>query len=174
MLLSTYATPIHLTKGHDLSQFGCASEQLTTWFRSHARSSHTGGHTRVAVVTERGSENIVGFYAIAPGSIAATEATERMRAGGGRHPVPVVVLVRLAVHSDHTGRGLGGALLGDAVLRALAASEDIGARALVVTCKDDAAKSFYLSQIPDFEELPDNPMELALVFKDVRATLGVL
>lgn len=171
--MSAYTTPVHLSKGHGLSQFRCASEQITTWLRSHARGSHAGGHTRVAVVTERGSENVVGFYAIAPGSIAVTEATERMRAGGGRQRVPVVVLARLAVHSDHTGQGLGGELLRDAVLRALAASEDIGGRALVVACKDGDAKAFYLSHIPDFEELPDNPLQLALMFKDIRATLGL-
>ena len=171
--MASYTTPVHLGKGHDLSQFSCTSDQLTTWLRSHARSSHTGGHSRVAVVTERSSEHVVGFYAIAPGSVATLDATARMRAGGGRHPVPVVVLARLAVHSDHTGQGLGGALLRDAVLRALAASADIGGRALIMTCKDDDAKAFYLGQISDFEELPDNPLQLALMFKDVRATLGL-
>ncbi len=171
--MAAYATPTHLAKRHNLSQFKCASDQLSTWLINHARSSHAGGHTRVAVVTEHGSDDVIGFYALAPGSVAPFDATERMRAGGGRHPVPVVVLARLAVHSDHAGRGLGGALLGDAVLRALAASQDIGGRALVVTCKDDDAKAFYLSQIPEFEELPHNPLQLALMFKDVRATLGL-
>ncbi len=171
--MSGYTRPAHLTKKHDLSRFTCSSNELTAWLRNHARGSHAGGHTRVAVVTEESSPHVVGYYAIAPGSITTPDATDRMSAGGGRHPVPVVVLARLAVHADHEGKGLGRALLGDAVARSLAAADQIGGRALVVHCKDQAAKVFYLRQVPEFKELPSDPLHLALMFKDVRATLGI-
>jgi len=97
-----------------------------------------------------------------------------MRAGGGRHPVPVVVLARLAVDARHTGKGLGGGLLLDAIMRSLAAAEEIGGRALVVDAKDQAAKEFYLRQLSDFHELPGDPMRLVLMFKDIRATIAEL
>lgn len=167
-----YATPVHLTKDHDLSRFTCSSDALTGWLQKHARGSHQGGHTRVAVVTEHSSNEVVGYYAIAPGSIDAEQSTSRMRQGGGRHPVPVVVLARLAVHADHVKKGLGRGLLVDAIMRALAASEQIGGRALVVTCKDADAKAFYLSKVPDCAELPGNPMQLTLMLKDARKTFG--
>jgi predicted N-acetyltransferase YhbS len=97
-----------------------------------------------------------------------------MRAGGGRHPVPVVVLARLAVDAQHTGKGLGGGLLLDAIMRSLAAAEEIGGRALVVDAKDQAAKEFYLRQLSGFQELPGDPMRLVLMFKDIRATIAEL
>lgn len=168
----SYTTPVHLQKQHRVDDFECTRPELAEWLRTHARSSHGGGFSRVAVATERGSDHVIGFYAIAPGSVHADHATARMAAGGGRHPVPVIVLVRLAVHGDHEGRGIGGALLRDAVIRALAAAEEIGGRALVVHCKDQEAKAFYLKQIPDFEELPDKPLHLVLLLKDVRATIN--
>lgn len=89
------------------------------------------------------------------------------------HAVPVVVLARLAVHTEHSGRGIGGALLFDAIRRALAAADEIGGRALLVHCKDERAKAFYTSKLPEFEELPDSPLVLTLMFKDVRRTLGI-
>ncbi|BDZ60636.1 GNAT family N-acetyltransferase [Demequina sediminis] len=172
--MTSYTTPVHLGVRHDVSEFRCESEELSTWLRVHARSSHGGGHTRVAVVTEHGSDRVVGYSAIAPGHVLAEDATARMRAGGGRHPVPVVVLARLAVDARHTGKGLGGGLLLDAIMRSLAAAEEIGGRALVVDAKDQAAKEFYLRQLSGFQELPGDPMRLVLMFKDIRATIAEL
>lgn len=172
MTRGSYTTPVNLRKDHRVDDFECTHPELNEWLRTHARSSHGGGFTRVVVTTQHGSDDVIGFYAIAPGSVQADQATTRMSVGGGRHPVPVIVLVRLAVHGDHAGQGIGSALLRDAIIRALASAEEIGGRALVVHCKDDTAKAFYLKQIPEFEELPDRPMHLVLLLKDVRATIN--
>lgn len=171
--MTDYLSPVHLSDAHDVTAFRGASDDLTTWLQKHARGSHNGGHTRVAVVTLNDSADVVAYYAIAMGSIATAEATTRMTSGGGRHPVPVIVLARLAVDERHTGQRLGRALLLDAIRRSIAASSDIGARAIIVHCKDTAAKNFYLSAIPEFTELPHDPMTLALLLKDARASLGV-
>jgi len=154
-------------------EFQRAPSELTTWLQKYARGSHKGGHTRVAVVTLSDSAEVVAYYAIAMGSVATAEAIARMTSGGGRHPVPVIVLARLAVDERHTERRLGRALLLDAIRRSIAASSDIGARAIIVHCKDSAAKDFYLSAIPEFTALPHDPMALALLLKDARSSLGI-
>ena len=46
--------------------------------------------------------------------------------------VPVMILARLAVARTHQGRGLGRALVRDALLRTLKASEIAGIRAMTV------------------------------------------
>ncbi|WP_062386606.1 GNAT family N-acetyltransferase [Demequina iriomotensis] len=171
--MTEYLGPVHLSDAHDVAQFHSSSPELNAWLTKHARGSHKGGHTRVAVVTESGSQAVVAYYAIAMGSVTPAEATTRMSAGGGRHPVPVIVLARLAVDERHTGKRLGRALLLDAIRRSIAASSDIGARAIIVHCKDADAKAFYLNTIPEFAELPHDPMMLALLLKDARASLGV-
>ncbi|WP_274668274.1 GNAT family N-acetyltransferase [Demequina sp. B12] len=171
--MSDYLSPVHLSNAHDVTSFRCASEELTIWLQKHARGSHKGGHTRVAVVTPKDSDDVVAYYAIAMGSVAPSEATTRMTSGGGRHPVPVIVLARLAVDERHTGKRLGRALLLDAIRRSIAASSDVGARAITVHCKDTAAKDFYRNVIPEFLELPHDPMMLALLLKDARASLGI-
>ena len=58
-------------------------------------------------------------------------------------PVPVILLGQLAFDRDYQGRGLGSDLLIDAVKRALAAVDVIGARAIVVQALDEKAKLFY-------------------------------
>lgn len=60
------------------------------------------------------------------------------------HPIPLVVLCRLAVHADRVGQGVGAGLLKDAVQRTLQVCGQIGARALLCHAFDETAKAFYL------------------------------
>ena len=87
-----------------------------------------------------------------------------------RHPIPVVLLARLAVDRAWQGQGLGAALLKDAILRVLGAAEGIGIRAILAHAKDEAARKFYLRY--DFSETPGCPMHLVLLLKDARRSVG--
>ena len=86
---------------------------------------------------------VIGYYALAAGSIASEVATGRLRRDMP-DPLPVIVLGRLAVHREWSGRGIGSGLLKDAVLRSMQAAELIGVRALLCHVIDDEAKAFYL------------------------------
>ena len=98
---------------------------------------------------------MVGYYALAAGSIAAEATPGRLRRKMP-DPLPVIVLGRLAVHSDWSGRGIGSGLLKDAVLRSLQAAELIGVRALLCHAIDNEAKAFYLKH--GFVESPLDPL----------------
>ena len=86
---------------------------------------------------------IVGYYSLAYGSVSLEGAPQTVKAGLPRHPVPVILLARLAVDSSEQGRGLGAALLKDALLRTMQAAEIAGLRAMLVHAKDDSAKDLY-------------------------------
>jgi hypothetical protein len=60
----------------------------------------------------------------------------------------------------------------DALSRALAASDAIGARAILVHALDDDAAAFYRKF--GFEPSPLDPKQLMLLIKDLRATLQSL
>ncbi|MFE8034487.1 GNAT family N-acetyltransferase, partial [Thiohalocapsa marina] len=75
-------------------------------------------------------------------------------------PVPVLVLARLAVDQRLQGRQVGGALLQDAVQRALSVAEDIGVRALLVHALHEQAVRLYTHY--GFVPSPVNPMTLML------------
>lgn len=154
-----------LNASHDPSAFDCGEAELTDWLRRHALAAHRAGSARVYVVHR--VMRVVGYYALAAGSVEHEEVPARIRKGLARYPVPVILLARLAVDQQERGRGLGAALLKDALTRAARAADEIGARAILVHAKDDEARSFY--EHFDFEPSPSDPLHLFLLMKDLRA-----
>lgn len=85
-------------------------------------------------------------------------------------PIPVVVLGRLAIGLKHQGRGIGTALLRDALLRSLAAAESIGIRAVLVHSLSEGARRFYLRH--GFIESPIDPLMFTLPIETIQSALG--
>ena len=84
-------------------------------------------------------------------------------------PVPVMVIGRLAVASSFQGRGLGRALLRDAVLRTLQAADIVGIRALLVHAVSEEAKRFY--ERCGFRPSPLDSMTLMITMRDAEKAL---
>jgi len=118
----------------------------------------------VAIADKR----VVGYYNLAVGAVAHSQAPTRMAKGLAHHSVPVMLLARLAVDNTFKGRGLGAALLHDALARTLQAAEIAGIRAVIVHAKDDIARCFY--EHFDFDPSPTDPYHLYLLIKDLRKT----
>ena len=114
-------------------------------------------------------ESVAGYYTLVVGQVDFEKAPQRLTKGLARHPVPIMLLARLAVATAWQGKGLGSVLLKDAMLRTLQAAEIAGIRAFAVHAKDDAARSFY--ERFDFAASPSDPYHLFRLLKDVRATL---
>jgi GNAT superfamily N-acetyltransferase len=114
-------------------------------------------------------ERVVGYYSLAPAAVEPQDVPERVLKGQPRHPVPCILLARLAVDKSFHGQGLGKFLFRDALLRAYRAHEQIGGRAFLVHAMDDEAKAFYIRYgvLPS----PTHPLHLYLLFKDVKALL---
>jgi GNAT superfamily N-acetyltransferase len=110
----------------------------------------------------------VGYHSLAAGSVNKQDATERAAKGLPNYPIGVVLLARLAVDRREHGRGLGRALLKDALLRAVSAAEIVGVRAVLVHALNDEARRFYARF--DFEPSPFDPLHLMLLMKDIRAS----
>ena len=80
------------------------------------------------------------------------------------------ILARLAVDRREQGRGLGKALLKDALLRIAGAADVIGVRAVLVLAKDEDARAFY--ERFDFEPSPVDPLQMFLLMKDLKRAAG--
>lgn len=113
---------------------------------------------------------MVGFYSLVVGRVDPDDAPARVIKGLARHPVPVMILARLAVGQDHQGQGLGKALLKDALLRTAQAADIVGIRCLLVHAKDEAARQWYGAW--EFEPSPTDPYHLFLMRKDLKALLA--
>ena len=107
---------------------------------------------------------------LAVGQVSCEEAPERLTKGLARHPVPVMLLARLAVDRRWHCQGVGKALLKDAMQRTLQAAEIAGIRAFAVHAKDEEARRFY--QKFDFIPSPTDPMHLFVLLKDVRKIIS--
>lgn len=158
MSAAVLGPPVPITANHDTSGFVCRHDTLGQWLRRRALANASSGATRTYVVCAE-NHRVIGYYALAAGSIAIESAPVRMRRNMP-DPLPVIVLGRLAVHEDWSGRGIGSGLLKDAVLRALQAAELIGACALLCHAIDGEAKAFYLKH--GFVESPLQPLTMML------------
>ena len=150
--------PVPLTGEHDTSTFACRHEALNTWLHKRALANAVSGASRTFVVCAD-DRRVIGYYALAAGSVASAIATGRLRRNMP-DPLPVIVLGRLAVHAEFEGLGIGGGLLKDAILRSIEASLLIGLRALLCHAIDADAKAFYLKH--GFVESPLEPLTLML------------
>ncbi len=156
---------------HDHYSFDCGSEEQTAWLVRHALQAHQSDTAKVYVVCVEGSRSVVGYYALVAGSIEHAAAPPRLTKGVGRYPVPVVILTRLGVDLAEQGRGLGSALVQDALFQVGAIVERIGVRALLVHADTPEAAAFYLGIDPGFEASPTDPLHVVLLIKDLRRAI---
>ena len=111
-------------------------------------------------------DTVIGYYALAVGSVEQEQAPERIKKGLARHSIPIMLLTRLAVDRRWQKQGVGAGLLKDAMLRTLQAADIAGIRAIVVHAKDETARTFY--QQFDFMPSQTDPLHLFMLLKDVR------
>jgi predicted N-acetyltransferase YhbS len=159
-----YTQPEPLRGKHDVNEFDCGEESLNNWLQRHSRHAEAAGSARVFVTTD--GPRVVGYYALVVGQVEASQATARLLKGqpAGRS-VPVVLLARLAVDSDHQKAGLGRSLLQDALLRCAGAAKAVGIRALVVHSHSEA-RGFH--EAFGFERSPTDPLHLIFLMKDIE------
>ena len=86
---------------------------------------------------------VVGYYSLSFGSVYHNEAPQRVIKGLAKHPIPIMLLARLAVDEKEKKQGIGKGLLKDALLRTLQSADIGGLRAVLVHAKDENAKRFY-------------------------------
>jgi GNAT superfamily N-acetyltransferase len=166
--VSEYGVIEKLRREHLLDSFDCGKEDLNRFLKRQAWSNQQANSAQTYVLANELA--VVGYYSLAAGPVSHEEATDRVRKGLARHPIPVILLARLAVNVSLQRKGIGPALLKDALLRTAQAADTIGARALLVHATDDNAKGFY--EHFTFEPSPSDPYHLLLIMKDLLRLLG--
>jgi predicted N-acetyltransferase YhbS len=158
-----------LRSDHVVSDFDCGHQQLNRFLVRFALVNQQAGAAQTYVAVS--GKTVVGYYSLAVGQVAFDDAPRRLSKGLARHPVPMMLLARLAVSTVWQGRGLGSGLLKDAMRRTLQAADIAGIRALMVHAKDETARRFY----EHFGFIPSvtDPMHLFLLLKDIHRVAGV-
>lgn len=167
-MASSYAPVRKLAATDRVDAFDCGQAALNQFLQRYALVNQKANSAQTYVCCL--GDVVVGFYSLAVGSVEPESAPARVTKGLSRHPVPVMILARLAVDQAHQRRGLGQALLKNALLRTAQAADIAGIRCLLVHAKDDAARSWYESW--EFERSPTDPYHLFLMLKDLKSLLS--
>lgn len=125
---------------HHFGAFTSGVGELDDWLQHTAAVAAAAGTAATWVVCR--GERVVGYYALAMGSVDHGAVPSRLRRGQP-DPVPVLLLARLALDKSEQGHGLGADLLFDALIRAVAGARAYGARAVIVDAINDRAGDFY-------------------------------
>lgn len=155
-------TPEPLNAQHNLSRFDCGEAVLNDWLHQRALKNEVLGASRTFVVCSEGA--VVGYYALAAGSIAHAEVASKIRRNMPS-PIPAIILARLAVDKAYQSQGLGYSLLQDVLLRCRAAAGHIGAKVILVHSLSDKAKAFY--EYFGFRSSPIDERILMLVLSEL-------
>jgi len=162
----TLSAPTPITEQHDFSAFDCDKAALNDWLRYRALRAE--GRSARAYVTAIG-KTVVGYYCLATGAVMVKDAPGNIRRNMP-NPIPVMILGRLAVDKPYQGRGIGPALLKDALQRVLTVSQQVGVRAVMVHAIDNDAIAFYSAY--GFKAFPADSRTLFLPVTEIMAALG--
>ncbi|MDP2732219.1 MAG: GNAT family N-acetyltransferase [Hoeflea sp.] len=154
------SAPALLDETHELDLFDSGHDSLDEWLRRRARSNQLSGASRSYVVCD--GARVVGYYCLSSGALASADAPGALKRNMP-DPIPMAILGRLAIDKNWQGKGLGAALLQDAVMRAGQAAHILGIRGLLVHAISDEAKAFY--EYFGFTASPKNPMTLVMSLK---------
>ncbi len=166
-----FRTPELIAAQHFVADFRCGKGALDVFLQRFALVNTASGSSRTFVSTTNENLRVIGYYSLAAASVEHRVAPERVRAGVPRYPIPAILLARLAVDVEFQGKGLGKALMKDALKRSLNAAESIGVRVILVHAKDADAVRFYRQF--DFVASPSDPLHLMLLMKEVKAALSL-
>ena len=157
-----------LGRHHTVDGFDCGQEPLNRFLTRFALPSQQSNASQTYLGLA--DSKVIGYYSLVVGEVAYADAPERLTKGLAQHPVPLMLLARMAVDSAWKGRGVGAGLLKDAMRRTLSVAEIVGIRALAAHAKDEKARAFY--EHFGFVASPSDPLHLFVLTKDLRRAAG--
>ena len=160
--------PEPINEKHSIQGFNSGEESLDSWLKTKATKNQKENASRTYVVSN--NERVIAYYVLASSSVDGSSTTGRFRRNMP-HPVPVVILGRLAIDLAYQNKGIGRALVRDAGLRVINAAETIGIRGLLVQAISTTAKEFYIKL--GFEPSLIDPMTLMITLNDLKVAIQV-
>ena len=157
-----------MTKRHRRAAFDCGEPALNEYLARFAMQAHQRGGAKTFVTCPTAEPTrILGYYTLAPASVAFARVPASLTKGLARHEVPMFRLARLAVDVSVQGQGLGQALLFAAGNRCLAVAEQVGGVALLIDAKSERAARWYAGF--GAVQLEDAPMSLGAALGNHRS-----
>jgi GNAT superfamily N-acetyltransferase len=145
---------------HVRGNFSCGKPALDDFLKSLVGQYEKRRLGKTFVLLGPTENLVLGYYTLASGSIPFEHLPPKVAKKLPKHPVPVVLLARLAIDQSVRGKGMGRALLTDALERIVELSKSLGIFAVEVDATDKEAQAFYLKY--GFLPLLDKELHLFL------------
>lgn len=159
-----------LADRHERGEFSCGKVPLDVFLRTQAGQYERKDVGRTFVATRPNANRVIGYYTLAASAVEFATIPEKLSKKLPKHPVPTILLGRLAVDTSARGEGLGRELLMDALRRVLTVAETLGVFAVHVHALDDEARAFYEKY--GFVALADQPRHLLLPLATIRTAFA--
>lgn len=156
---------------HRRETFTCGEAALDDFLRNRARKHREQNISSTFVAVPVGGSVVAGYYTLAERLIEFDAIPAALVKRLPRHPIPAILLGRLAVDLAHQGKGLGPLLLVDALRTCVAAGELLGVFAVILDAKNDRVKAWYERR--GFSPLPSRPLQLFISIDPVRARMNL-
>jgi len=160
-----------LDRTHERGKFSCGKAPLDAFLHTLVSQYEKRRLGKTYVAVKPGATLVLGYYTLASSAISFEHMPPRAAKKLPKHPVPVILLARLAVDRSARGQGLGKALLTDALRRSLELSTKLGVHAVEVDAIDPEAKAFY--EKFSFVPLLDNDLHLYLPMSTIEEEFGL-
>ena len=159
-----------LVRTHKREEFDCGKPSLDDFIRARASQYEKRHLGRTYVAVKADDRRVLGYYTIASSVLTFDELPPNAAKKLPKHPIPVILLARLAVDQSARGQRLGEKLLIDALRRSLELSQSLGIHAVEVDAIDPEATSFY--ERYGFTCLPRQALHLYLTIETIRSVFG--
>lgn len=161
------SAPAPISTDHELADFDSGELSLNEWLKKRALKNQATSVSRCFVLCN--NKKVIGYYSLSAGAISC-ESTPKTIRRNMPDPLPVLLLSRLAIDKNYHNKGLGSALLRDAMIRAVSVAATAGVFAILVHALSEQAKRYYLSR--GFVESPLQSMTLFMTLETVRSILA--
>lgn len=146
---------------HNRKAFDCGTPALNDFLATKAAKHQDQRVSRTFVLLDdANTARILGYYTLSTSQIARESLSATEAKALPRHPIPAVMLARLAIDKSQQGNGYGTLMLMDVIRRCALVGMSAGTYAIVVDAKDEAAQRFY--ERFGFMAITDRPLTLYL------------
>jgi len=158
-----------ISRDANRQNFDCGVDSLNEYLKKYAWQNFKKNVGVTILAFEKGKrDRILGYYTVSMAQINFEHLPPGLSKGLPRYPVPAIRIGRLAVDRSVLAKGVGSALLRNALQRAIALSTQLGTCAVLVEAISEQARSFY--EHYGFVTLHDLPSSLVLPVTTIAQT----
>ena len=157
-----------LLSNQDRAAFHCGEPPLDRYLQQQASQDIKRSLAACHVLVDLDKPlQIIGYYTLSNATVLLSELPQSMQKTARPYQqVPAVLIGRLAVDIQFQKRGIGDVLLGDALMRILRLSKEVGTKLVIVDALNQDVVGFYERR--DFQRFHDQSLRLHLPVAKIR------